>query len=54
LSINISNLFDVRPQNDINGESIRGSRLDETARELALPDGLDPLADALERADVLK
>ena len=49
-----SDLLHVGPEDDIYRECISCSWLDITTRELALPDGFDPLANALQSADVLQ
>ena len=50
----ISDLLDIGSQNDINRESVRRAWLDEATGEFALPDRLNPLADAFERTNVLQ
>ena len=49
-----SDLLDIGAQNDVDGEGVGSAGLDVAARQLALPDGLDPLPDALQRADVFQ
>ena len=50
----ISDLFDVSSQDDINWESVRSAWFDEAAREFAFPDRLNPLPDAFKRTNVLQ
>lgn len=47
-------MFDISSQNDINRESVRCAWFDEATGEFAFPDGLNPLADAFERTNVLQ
>ena len=49
-----SDLLHISPEDDIYRECILCARLNITTRELALPDGLNPLANALQSADVLQ
>ena len=50
----MSDLFDISSQNDINRESVSRAWLNEATGEFAFPDGLNPLADAFERTNVLQ
>lgn len=50
----MSDLLDVGAQDYFNGESIGGAGLNETTRQFALPDGLDPLSDTLQRSNVFE
>ena len=47
-------MFDISSQNDINRESVSSAWLDEATGEFAFPDGLNPLANAFERTNVLQ
>ena len=47
-------MFYVGSEDDLDGEGLGLAGLDKAADEFELPDRLDPLADALERADVLE
>ena len=49
-----SDLLYVGPEDDIYRECVLCARLDVTAGELALPDGLNPLANALQCANILQ
>ena len=49
-----SDLLDISTEDHVYREAIRCARLHETSRELALPNTLDPLANALQCIDVLQ